>query len=80
MDKSMIKGLVVGGIAMVVLGAGAVTGGVRVDTGVVEGSEISVHYDSMIAKLIVHGRDRQDAITRMREAQNPGSCDYRKHR
>ena len=49
---------------------GVVHGGVRVDTGVVEGSEISMHYDSMIAKLIVHGRDRQDAIARMREALN----------
>jgi propionyl-CoA carboxylase alpha chain len=51
-------------------GNGVVHGGVRVDTGVVEGSEISMHYDSMIAKLIVHGRDRQDAIARMREALN----------
>ena len=30
---------------------------VRVDTGVYEGGEISMHYDSMIAKLICHGRD-----------------------
>jgi len=45
-------------------------GGVRVDTGVYEGGEIPMHYDSMIAKLIVHGRDRQDAIARMREALN----------
>ncbi len=44
--------------------------GVRVDTGVQEGGEISMHYDSMIAKLIVHGRDRQDAIQKMREALN----------
>ncbi|MGH8595849.1 MAG: acetyl-CoA carboxylase biotin carboxylase subunit, partial [Gammaproteobacteria bacterium] len=43
---------------------------VRVDTGVVEGGEIPIHYDSMIAKLIVHGRDRDDAIVRMREALN----------
>jgi len=45
-------------------------GGVRVDTGVTEGGEISMHYDSMIAKLIVHGLDRDDAIARMREALN----------
>jgi propionyl-CoA carboxylase alpha chain len=45
-------------------------GGVRVDTGVVEGGEIPMYYDSMIAKLIVHGRDRADAIARMREALN----------
>ena len=34
----------------------------RVDTGVYEGGEIPMHYDSMIAKLIVHGRDRAQAI------------------
>jgi len=45
-------------------------GGVRVDTGVYEGGEIPMYYDSMIAKLIVHGRDRLDAIARMREALN----------
>ena len=45
-------------------------GGVRVDTGVAEGGEIPMHYDSMIAKLIVHGLDRDDAIRRMREALN----------
>jgi len=45
-------------------------GGVRVDTGVYEGGEIPMFYDSMIAKLIVHGRDRNDAIAKMREALN----------
>src|SRR5690606_16945965 len=44
--------------------------GVRVDTGVYEGGEIPMHYDSMIAKLIVHGRDRAEAIARMRDALN----------
>jgi propionyl-CoA carboxylase alpha chain len=44
--------------------------GVRVDTGVYEGGEIPMFYDSMIAKLIVHGKDRADAITKMREALN----------
>ncbi len=44
--------------------------GVRVDTGVFEGGEIPMHYDSMIAKLIVHGKDRADAMARMREALN----------
>jgi propionyl-CoA carboxylase alpha subunit len=48
----------------------AVVGGVRVDTGVYEGGEIPLHYDSMIAKLIVHGRDRVQAIALMREALN----------
>ncbi len=45
-------------------------GGVRVDTGVEEGGEIPMYYDSMIAKLIVHGEDRSAAIARMREALN----------
>jgi len=44
--------------------------GVRVDTGVYEGGEIPMYYDSMIAKLIVHGQDRADAIAKMREALN----------
>jgi len=44
--------------------------GVRVDTGVQEGGEIPMYYDSMIAKLIVHGKDRNEAITKMREALN----------
>ena len=44
--------------------------GVRVDTGVTDGGEISIYYNSMIAKLIVHGKDRDDAIARMREALN----------
>jgi propionyl-CoA carboxylase alpha chain len=46
------------------------TGGVRVDTGVYEGGEIPMFYDSMIAKLIVHGVNRADAIAKMREALN----------
>src|SRR5574343_148660 len=44
--------------------------GVRVDTGVAEGGEIPMYYDSMIAKLIVHGKDRNEAIAKMREALN----------
>ena len=44
--------------------------GVRVDTGVKEGGEIPMYYDSMICKLIVHGKDRLDAIAKMREALN----------
>ena len=44
--------------------------GVRVDTGVQDGGEIPMFYDSMIAKLIVHGKDRMDAIAKMREALN----------
>jgi propionyl-CoA carboxylase alpha chain len=44
--------------------------GVRVDTGVQDGGEIPMFYDSMVAKLIVHGKDRQDAIAKMRDALN----------
>ena len=42
--------------------------GLRIDAGIAEGGEVSPYYDSMIAKLIVHGADRQDAIRRMRQA------------
>ena len=44
--------------------------GVRVDTGVQDGGEIPMFYDSMICKLIVHGKNRLDAIAKMREALN----------
>ena len=47
-----------------------VPGQVRVDTGVYDGGEISMFYDSMIAKLIVHGATREQAIARMRDALN----------
>jgi len=42
--------------------------GVRVDTGVYRGFEISPYYDSLISKLIVHGHSRAEAILRMRRA------------
>jgi len=41
---------------------------VRVDSGVCEGSEVGVHYDPMIAKLIVWGSDRAEARRRLRQA------------
>lgn len=41
---------------------------VRVDSGVLEGDEVSVYYDPMIAKLIVWGRDREAAVGRLRRA------------
>jgi propionyl-CoA carboxylase alpha chain len=41
---------------------------VRVDTGVIEGSEVSMHYDPMMAKLVTHGPDRAAAIATMRQA------------
>ena len=40
--------------------------GVRIDTFVHEGCEISPYYDSLIAKLMTYGRDRAEAIARMR--------------
>jgi propionyl-CoA carboxylase alpha chain len=47
-----------------------IPGQLRVDTGVYDGGEISMYYDSMIAKLIVHGATREQAIARMRDALN----------
>lgn len=42
--------------------------GVRVDTAIYTGYIIPPHYDSLIAKLIVHGKDRGEAIVRMRRS------------
>lgn len=42
--------------------------GVRNDSGVRVGSEITMYYDPMIAKLIVHGRDRSEAVEKMKRA------------
>jgi urea carboxylase len=41
---------------------------VRVDTWVERGTEVSAHYDPMLAKLIAHGSDRQDALARLSRA------------
>jgi acetyl-CoA/propionyl-CoA carboxylase, biotin carboxylase, biotin carboxyl carrier protein len=42
--------------------------GVRVDSGVEQGSEVSAHYDPLLAKLIAHGPDRASALTRLDRA------------
>lgn len=44
--------------------------GVRVDSAMESGAMVVPHYDSMIAKLITHGRDRQESMARMRRALN----------
>jgi propionyl-CoA carboxylase alpha chain len=47
-----------------------VPGALRIDTGVYEGGEVSMYYDSMIAKMIAHGQTRDQAIARLRDALN----------
>ncbi len=42
--------------------------GVRVDDGYEEGMAIPIHYDPMIAKLVTHGKDRMEAIQKMKKA------------
>uniref|UniRef100_K3WR71 Uncharacterized protein n=1 Tax=Globisporangium ultimum (strain ATCC 200006 / CBS 805.95 / DAOM BR144) TaxID=431595 RepID=K3WR71_GLOUD len=45
-----------------------VSDNVRVDTGIIEGDEVSIFYDPMIAKLIVHGKNRKEALDRLIQA------------
>jgi len=47
--------------------------GVRVDSGVVSGGEVTMHYDPMIAKVIAHAATRQEAIERLNAAL--GDCE-----
>ena len=54
-----------GRIARLLLPAGP---GIRVDTGVAEGDEIPADFDSMIAKIIAYGRNRDEALGRLRRA------------
>ena len=42
--------------------------GIRVDTGIYSGYQIPPYYDSMLAKLIVHGDNREEAIAKMKSA------------
>ena len=53
--------------------------GVRVDTGVYAGSEITPYYDSMISKLITWGETRNEALLRMRRALSEYSIVGLKH-
>ncbi|MCU0759980.1 MAG: acetyl/propionyl/methylcrotonyl-CoA carboxylase subunit alpha [Steroidobacteraceae bacterium] len=48
------------------------TSQVRIDSGVEQGGEITPYYDPMIAKLVVHGADRTEALARLRRAL--GEC------
>lgn len=41
---------------------------VRCDSGIIEGSEISIYYDSMICKLVTHGNTRNEALNTMNKA------------
>ena len=50
--------------------AGIDDGSMRIDSGIAQGDHISPFYDPMVAKLIVHGRDREDAIRRLRACLN----------
>ena len=42
--------------------------GVRVDTALEPGTAVTPYYDSLLAKVIVHGNDREEALTRMGQA------------
>ncbi|MCC6491812.1 MAG: acetyl/propionyl/methylcrotonyl-CoA carboxylase subunit alpha [Pirellulales bacterium] len=44
--------------------------GVRIDSGVYEGGEVSIYYDPMMAKLIAYGASREEARVRLRDALN----------
>ncbi len=44
--------------------------GVRIDSAIYDGYTIPPHYDSLIGKLIVHGRDRKEALARLKRALN----------
>ena len=48
--------------------------GVRVDSGVVEGQRVGSDFDSLLAKLIVHGRSRSQALARARQALADTAC------
>jgi len=49
---------------------------VRVETGVRENDEVSVHYDPMIAKLVVWGKDRNEALDILRSKLSEYNVSY----
>ncbi|MEX2452284.1 MAG: biotin carboxylase N-terminal domain-containing protein [Rhodospirillales bacterium] len=53
--------------------------GIRIDTGYAEGQEITPFYDPMLAKVIAHGADRNQAIARLKEALQNFAIDGVKH-
>ena len=42
--------------------------GVRVDAGVLQGDEVTPHYDPLLAKVVAHGSSRSEAISRLDDA------------
>jgi acetyl-CoA carboxylase biotin carboxylase subunit len=42
--------------------------GVRVDSGLAEGSEVTIHYDPLLAKIVTWGHDRRESLERMQDA------------
>ena len=53
--------------------------GLRVDSAIYQGYEIPPYYDSMLAKVIVHGKDREEAIAKMKRAiKNHLCCSFYK--
>ena len=48
---------------------------VRIETGVRQGDEVSVHYDPMIAKLVVWGKDRDSALLKLRSCLSEYNID-----
>jgi acetyl-CoA/propionyl-CoA carboxylase biotin carboxyl carrier protein len=57
-----------GRIERLKLPSDAVAQGIRVDTGVEEGDEVGIAYDPLLAKVIAHGRDREQALERLATA------------
>lgn len=53
---------------------------IRVETGVRQNDEVSVHYDPMIAKLVVWGKDRNEALNIMRSKLSEYDVSIKKYR